>query len=65
MSSNKYRQDHFSKGCSCNADGSDGACDVTGKCPCKNENIIGDKCDSCAENHYGFPTCSGKFEIFS
>ena len=64
MLSYKYKNDYLLKGCSCHSDGSDGACDVTGKCTCKNENIAGDKCDTCVENYYGFPTCDGKYRIF-
>ena len=37
------------------------SCDDAGKCQCKTENIVGDKCDSCKTNHYGFPNCKGTF----
>jgi len=30
--------------------------DNSGKCPCKPQ-LEGRKCDSCPENHFGFPNC--------
>ena len=33
-------------------------CDDYGKCNCTNENVIGDKCNSCAGGFYGFPQCT-------
>ena len=29
-----------------------------GMCQCR-ENVVGDKCDRCEENHYGFSSCQG------
>lgn len=29
-----------------------------GRCECK-QNVIGDKCDRCEINHYGFDSCDG------
>ena len=48
--------------CRCNEQGSvDKNCDATsGKCTCKDDTFAGDKCDQCAENHFGFPDCKGK-----
>ena len=51
--------------CACNESGSvDAFCNEKGLCSCKQnkrgeENISGDKCDSCSEGYSmgGFPTC--------
>ena len=57
----------------CHAEGSvDNSCDENGKCSCK-ENIVGEKCDKCADGYtefpncdqctaeyYGYPDCTGK-----
>ncbi|KAI8485487.1 laminin subunit, partial [Branchiostoma belcheri] len=32
--------------------------DKTGKCLCR-DHVVGDKCDQCEENHYGFDSCQG------
>ena len=41
----------------CNADGSvDNSCDENGRCSC-NSNVIGEKCDKCAEGYATFPSC--------
>ena len=45
--------------CKCDSEGSIGNnCDYDGKCTCANENVIGDKCNSCADGFYGFPQCT-------
>ena len=45
--------------CKCDLEGSTGInCDYDGKCNCANGNVIGDKCDSCADGLYGFPQCT-------
>ena len=50
---------HFSA-CNCNTQGSfDNTCNDNGKCSCK-ANIINDKCNTCADGFYNFPTCQGK-----
>ena len=44
--------------CKCDLEGSNGTnCDYDGKCICKND-VIGDKCNSCADGLYGFPQCT-------
>ena len=44
--------------CKCDLEGSNGTnCDYDGKCICKND-VIGDKCNSCADGLYGFPECT-------
>ena len=41
----------------CHAEGSvDNSCDDNGKCSCNN-NVVGDKCDQCADGADNFPTC--------
>ena len=48
--------------CKCDHDGSEfDQCNDNGKCTCK-PNVVGDKCDKCAEGYEGadFPHCSGK-----
>ena len=35
-------------------------CDETGKCICK-DNIMGDNCDECISDYFGFPECKGNF----
>ena len=49
--------------CNCDTEGSVGInCDYYGKCSCEIGNVIGDKCNSCAEGFYGFPDCTqGRF----
>ena len=45
--------------CNCNEEGSEGIeCNDDGHCKCRC-NVIGDKCDTCADNFYGFPLCYG------
>ena len=44
--------------CICDACGMDQCDSYNGICQCK-ENVIGEKCDRCAENHYGFDSCDG------
>ena len=47
--------------CKCDGDGSlDGKCDDAGKCSCKTR-IVGVKCNTCANNFFGFPQCQGIF----
>ena len=47
--------------CECNNDGStSNDCNVeNGHCDCINDNIIGDKCDSCREGYFNHPDCEG------
>ena len=46
--------------CECNPLGSVSLdCDDHGLCQCK-DNVVGDKCDQCAEEHFNFPNCTGK-----
>ena len=43
--------------CNCNVDGSiDASCNENGLCSCKT-NIVGEKCDVCAEGVNDFPNC--------
>ena len=52
--------------CNCDEDGSIYEnCDDTGKCSCKH-GFDGDKCNTCANNFFGFPFCLGThfFSIF-
>ena len=45
----------------CNADGRVGEdiCNAeTGVCDCK-DNVVGDKCEECAEGYFNFPECTG------
>ena len=45
--------------CKCDLEGSIGNnCDYDGNCTCANGNVIGDKCNSCADGFYGFPQCT-------
>ena len=45
--------------CNCDGDGSlDGKCDDHGKCSCK-PGFDGVKCNTCANNFFGFPQCQG------
>ena len=49
--------------CTCNLpEGSvNNICDAnSGKCTCNHKDIVGMDCDKCRENHYGFPSCTGK-----
>ena len=49
--------------CDCNPLGSVSLnCDDHGLCDCK-ENVVGDKCDQCAEEHFNFPNCTGIYLI--
>ena len=48
----------------CNADGSiDNSCDANGQCSC-NTNVVGEKCDACAEGVVDFPSCDKCAENF-
>ena len=46
--------------CHCNGEGSEATTcdDGSGKCSCKAD-VVGDKCDQCAVEHFGFPNCQG------
>ncbi|KRZ28597.1 Laminin-like protein epi-1 [Trichinella pseudospiralis] len=44
--------------CSCNQCGSDWCDADTGQCQCKT-NVVGDNCDHCADNAWGFNYCQG------
>ena len=55
--------------CNCNIFGSENCDTTTNICPCSDtgicncttdSNIVGEKCDICANGFYGFPTCEGK-----
>ena len=47
----------FSLACKCNEKGSvSSQCNDAGMCTCK-ANTQGTKCDSCIDNHFGFPDC--------
>ena len=47
----------FSLACKCNEKGSETSqCNDAGMCTCK-ANTQGTKCDSCIDNHFGFPDC--------
>ena len=49
--------------CECNMNGSRTAiCNDAGKCDCYS-NVVGDKCDECKDNFFGFPDCQRKFKI--
>ena len=49
----------------CDGDGSlDGKCDDAGKCSCK-PGFDGVKCNTCANNFFGFPQCRGMYLFFS
>ena len=54
---------HIYVECNCDTDGSSShVCDSTsGKCSCKSELIVGDKCDKCKPGYFGFPDCKGKY----
>ena len=43
--------------CDCDFCGTKECDHQTGQCLCR-ENIVGEKCDRCADNHYGFSTCN-------
>ena len=50
--------------CNCNGDGSlDGKCDDAGKCSCK-PGFDRVKCNTCANNFFGFPQCRGIYILF-
>ena len=50
--------------CNCDGDGSlDGKCDDAGKCSCKT-GFDGVKCNTCANNFFGFPQCRGMYLFF-
>ena len=51
---------NFNLDCHCSAEGSKGpnCSQKEGICECK-EGFAGNRCDMCALNHYGYPTCSG------
>lgn len=44
--------------CLCDQCGMEKCDSYNGICECK-KNVIGEKCDSCKVNHYGFSTCNG------
>ncbi|XP_051171945.1 laminin subunit alpha [Leptopilina boulardi] len=44
--------------CLCDSCGMDQCNNYNGRCECK-QNVIGDKCDRCEINHYGFDSCDG------
>ena len=53
---------HFSA-CNCNTQGSFGnTCNDNGECSCK-ANVINDKCNTCADGFFNFPTCQGKYYL--
>ena len=46
--------------CKCNQEGSQStACSDSGQCFCK-DNVEGQSCDHCTDNHFGYPTCARK-----
>ncbi|XP_066588247.1 laminin subunit alpha [Prorops nasuta] len=44
--------------CLCDTCGMEECDNRNGQCHCK-ENVVGEKCDSCEVNHYGFNSCDG------
>ena len=59
-----YFKVHPYSDCKCDLEGSTGInCDYDGKCTCKNGNVTGDKCNSCADGLYGFPQCTQGREL--
>ena len=51
--------------CNCNIDGAESQdCNNVGKCSCKS-NVIGQKCEKCKNEYYGFPHCTGKKILMS
>ena len=49
--------------CGCNLDGSkNSSCSSCGKCYCKS-NVVGEKCDTCANGYFNFPNCIGKISL--
>ena len=53
----------FTLACECDNDGSTGiGCSDSGQCACK-ENVEGEHCDHCTDNHHDFPNCSGMFVV--
>ena len=51
--------------CNCDGDGSlNGKCDDAGKCSCK-PGFDEVKCNTCANNFFGFPQCRGMYLFFS
>ncbi|XP_014209765.1 laminin subunit alpha isoform X2 [Copidosoma floridanum] len=46
------------KSCFCDQCGMERCDSHTGQCQCR-PNVIGDKCDRCAQDHYGFASCQG------
>lgn len=48
----------FFKGCDCDELGVDYCDNADGTCHCK-PNVVGQKCDRCEENHYGFESGLG------
>lgn len=42
--------------CDCDKCGTQECDHRTGQCSCL-DNVVGEKCDRCADNHYGFTTC--------
>ena len=48
-------------GCECSSEGSESLqCDANGQCTCK-PGFDGLKCDECAANYYGYPSCQGLY----
>ena len=44
--------------CSCKECGMEHCDSYNGQCYCR-QNVVGEECDRCAENHYGYGTCDG------
>ena len=44
--------------CNCDTRGSSSESCENGKCTCNNAQIVGEKCDRCAEDHFNFPNCT-------
>lgn len=46
------------RSCHCEECGMEHCDSFTGQCHCR-ENVVGDQCDRCADDHYGYDTCDG------
>ncbi|XP_017881365.1 laminin subunit alpha [Ceratina calcarata] len=46
------------RSCLCEECGLEHCDSYTGQCFCR-ENVVGDRCDRCADDHYGYETCDG------